>query len=265
MENNELKPQKKQTIGNFLAVPATQKFLEDNLKERRAEFVSNLLALCDNDKNLAECDPQKLMMCAMNATALNLPLNKNLGYACVIAYKGVPSFQIEYKGLIQLAIRTAAYEYINSCEVRHGEIERNKFTGEVKMLGEKPENKIIGYLASLKLKSGFKASVFMTNEQIEDHALRYSKMYQADKQYNSMKSKWSDQYERPKMAKKTVLKALLGTYGLITTEIARALENDSDSEYTTSTSRSNEYSNAEVLESNVPQQPDTSAPKEVDI
>ena len=60
-------------IGNFLTFPSTKKFLEDNLKEHRTEFVSNLLSLCDGDANLAECEPHRLMMCAMNATALLCP------------------------------------------------------------------------------------------------------------------------------------------------------------------------------------------------
>ena len=94
--------QKPTSIGNFLNFPNTQGFLEKSLKEKKTEFVSNLLALVDADPKLQECEPQRLMLCAMNATALNLPLNKNLGYAYIIPYNGVPQFQIGYKGLIQL-------------------------------------------------------------------------------------------------------------------------------------------------------------------
>jgi recombination protein RecT len=216
------------SIANFLSAPSTAKFLADTLAEKKPEFVSNLIAMCDADSNLAACDPAQLMKCAMNATALNLPLNKNLGYAYVIPYKGVPSFQIGYKGLIQLAIRTGAYKYINATEVREGEIRRNKITGEISYIGDNPQGKIVGYMAYLELMTGFTASLYMTEEEIESHALRFSKMYAADKQYKSAKSKWSDPDARPKMALKTVLKGLLGTYGLMTTEFARALESDSE-------------------------------------
>jgi len=236
------KPQTKVSIGNYLNFPNTQKFLTENLQDNKSEFVSNLIALSENDKNIAECDPKKLMMCAMNATALNLPLNKNLGYAYVIAYKGVPQFQIGYKGLIQLAIRTGAYEYLNAVEIREGEIKRNKFTGEVTILGEFPDNKIIGYLACLKLNSGFRASVYMTESQIEAHALRFSKSYQYDKKSNGSSSKWSDSEARPKMANKTVLKALLGTYGVMSTELGKALANDSDNE-----DNNSNFTDAEII------------------
>lgn len=249
-------PKKPTTIANFLNFPSTQKFLEDNLREKRGEFVSNLIALTEADSNLAACEPKALMMCAMNATALNLPLNKNLGFAYVIPYKGVPSFQIGYKGLIQLAIRTGAYEYLNACEIREGELQRNKITGEIKFMGDKPANKVVGYLAYLKLLSGFTASLYMTEEEIEQHALRFSKMYQADKQYGKMSSKWSDPAARPKMALKTTLKGLLGTYGMLTTEMAKAFEADGDTEGAGGF-RDN-IEDAEIIQQqDITQQPDT--------
>ena len=237
------------TIGNFLNFPQTQKFLDDNLGEKRGEFVSNLLAMCENDTSLSSCDPKQLMMCAMNATSLNLPLNKNLGYAYVIPYKGVPSFQIGYKGLIQLAIRTGAYEFLNACEIKEGEIERNKITGEIKFLGDKPSNKVVGYLAYLKLKSGFQASLYMSEEEIEQHALKYSTMYKYDKQNNKTSSKWSDKDVRPKMALKTVLKGLLGTYGVMTTDMVKAIEADNDNEVSYG---SRDIQEAEVIPQNEP-------------
>ncbi|HRA73430.1 MAG TPA: recombinase RecT [Flavobacterium sp.] len=241
---------KKVTIGNFLNFPNTQKFLEDNLKENRKEFVSNLLALCDGDPNLALCEPNKLMMCAMNATALNLPLNKNLGYAYIIPYKGVPSFQIGYKGLIQLALRSGQYKFLNATEVREGEISRNKFTGEIKFLGENEDAKIIGYMACLELNNGFRASLYMTEAEIEKHAMRFSKMYVADKQYKTRKSKWSDPDARPKMAIKTVLKGLLGTYGVLSTEMVKAFANDDDneSEPTKSNGRTGDIEEAVIVQ-----------------
>jgi recombination protein RecT len=202
--------------------------------------------MCDSDANLENCEPGALMKCAMNATSLNLSLNKNLGYAYVIIYNGIPSFQIGYLGFIQLAIRTGSYETINAVEVREGEIERNKFTGEMKFLGEKPENKIIGYVAYLKLKSGFSASLYMSEALIEEHAIRFSKMYQYDKKNGKSSSKWSDPLARPKMALKTVLKGLLHTYGLMSTELIKAYESESEDE-TPSNSNRNTFTETEVI------------------
>lgn len=218
------------TIGNFLNTPKTQKFLEDNLAEKKGEFVSNLLALCEADKNLAACDPKVLMMCAMNATALNLPLNRNLGFAYVIPYKNTPYFQIGYKGLIQLAIRTGMYKHLSAAEVREGEITRNKFTGEIRFNGEKPDAPVIGYMAFLELMSGFSASTYMSNDELEKHASRFSETYKSDKRNKTQISKWSDPDARPKMCIKTVLKSLLGMYGIMTTELQNAFDADGDGE-----------------------------------
>lgn len=248
-ENKTPAQVQKRTVAQFVNIPATQKFLEDNLQEKKGEFVSNLISLVESDTNLSKCDPKDLMMCAMNATALNLPLNKNLGFAYVIPYGDRPQFQIGYKGLIQLAIRTGAYKYINAVEVRDGEIDRNKFTGEMKFKGEKPENKVVGYVAYLELMTGFSASIYMTEAEIESHALRFSKMYQADRQYKTAKSKWSDPSSRPKMAMKTVLKMLLGTYGLMTTELIRAFESDGNEDEQIT---ARQFDEAEIVTQNEP-------------
>ena len=253
---------KKVSMANFLTFPSTIGFLEKNLKDNSKEFVSNLLSLCAGDANLAICDPQALMLCAMNATALNLPLNKNLGYAYIIPYKGIPSFQIGYKGLIQLALRTGQYRFLNACEVREGEILRNKFTGEIKYLGENSNAKVIGYMACLELMNGFQASLYMNEIEIENHAIRFSKMYASDKQYSSRKSKWSDLDARPKMAIKTVLKGLLGTYGIMSTEMANAIGNDNENEVE---SDNKGFRNADIPEAVIVQDDAETQPEKVKI
>jgi len=234
------------SIANFLSFDKTKKFLDDTLKEKRSEFVSNLIALTDSDSNLQICEPAALMKCAMNAVALNLPLNKNLGYAYVIAYKGVPSFQIGYKGFVQMALRTEMYEFFNAVEIREGEMTRNKITGEIKFHGENPSGKIVGYVAYLKLKSGFQASLYMSEEQIESHARKFSKSYQYDISQGKKSSKWSDPDVRLKMALKTVLKGLLSTYGVMSTELQKAFENDSHQEEEEETTTFREVTEKEV-------------------
>lgn len=250
------------SLANFLNAPSTANFLKETLAEKKSEFVSNLIALCDADPKLAQCEPAQLMKCAMNATSLNLPLNKNLGYAYVIAYKGIPSFQIGYKGLIQLAIRTGQYKFINATEIREGEIRHNKITGEVIFNGEKPDAPVVGYMSYLELVNGFTASLYMTEEQIEQHALRFSQTYKNDKQYKSSTSKWSDSLARPTMCKKTVLKLLLGTYGLMTTEFAKALDSDNDDEVSTSGHR---FEEAEIVQQPEPTEERSDEPKRMEI
>ncbi|EGD33304.1 recombinase RecT [Capnocytophaga sp. oral taxon 338] len=221
-------------LGNFLNQANTADFLTKTLGARKSEFVSNLLAISDADKNLSQCDPSEVMKCAMNATALNLPLSKNLGYAYVIPYKDWktqevhPQFQIGYKGFVQLAIRSGQYRTINTCEVREGEIKRNKFTGHTEFLGENPEGKVIGYLAYIELQNGFQQSLYMTLEQVQEHVSKYSKSG-IDKDTKEFKGIWRNEFDT--MAKKTVLKLLLNRFGVLSVEMQQAIEKDqADSE-----------------------------------
>jgi hypothetical protein len=219
--------EKKISISNFLNTPKTAVFLEQTLGKRKSEFVSNLISISETDKNLSKCSQGELMKCALNATALNLPLNKNLGYAYVIAYnikqpdgtsKMTPQFQMGYKGFIQLAIRSGQYKTINTCEVREGEIKRNKFTGHIEFLGENPDGEVIGYLAYIELLNGFQQSLYMSIEQVQYHAKKFSKTF------NSYDSVWRKDFDA--MAKKTVLKLLLNRYGVLSVEMQNAIEKD---------------------------------------
>lgn len=218
----------KVSISKFFANENTSNFLQQQLGAKKSEFVSNVIAITDADASLQQCEPAELMKCAMNATALNLPLNKNLGYAYVIAYnsrqkdgsyKMIPQFQMGYKGFIQLAIRSGQYKTINTCEVREGEIKRNKFTGHTEFLGENPEGEIVGYLAYIELMNGFQQSLYMTEEQVRAHAKKYSKNF--DKYGTGL---WREEFDL--MAKKTVLKLLLNRYGVLSVEMQKAIIND---------------------------------------
>lgn len=225
----------KQSIGNFLNFPATKNFLEETLQDKKGEFVSNLLALVSADDLLKECDPKELMMVAINATALNLPLNKNLGYAYVIPYKNKkkgtvePQFQIGTKGFKQLAMRSGYYETMNNCVIRENELNFNKFTGEYSFGKENPEGKIVGYFAFFKLLNGYTKSLYMTVAEMEAHAVKYVPLYRTDKAKGTKLSKWITD-ERESMCLKTVIKLLLSREGMLSTDMAKAIDSDSDSD-----------------------------------
>lgn len=253
------------TLGNFLNQKATADFLTKTLGTRKSEFVSNLLALSDSNKELLQCDNTELMKCALNATALNLPLNKNLGYAYVIAYKDWktqevhPQFQMGYKGFIQLAIRSGQYRTINTCEVREGEIKRNKFTGHTEFLGENPEGKVIGYLAYIELQNGFQQSLYMSLEQVKEHVSKYSQSG-IDKNTKEFKGVWKNEFDA--MAKKTVLKLLLNRYGVLSVEMQNAIEKDQadDNGQYIDNNQGRMVIDAEIVEQNEPTEPQAVPP-----
>lgn len=84
-------------------------------------------------------------------------------------------------------------------------------------------------------------------------------MYQYDKRNGKKSSKWSDELARPKMALKTVLKGLLGTYGILSPELVNAYENDNETEFVSNSNRT--FTDVEAIVQDEPQ----TEPKKVQI
>jgi recombination protein RecT len=224
------------TFNQTITSPSTQKYLDDLLHERKGQFVSNLTALVANNANLQECEPFTLMFAALKATALNLPIEPSLGMAHVIPYKnkkrGVTEaqFQIGYKGFQQLALRTGQYKHINTTEVRQGEIgKRNRLTGEsdwnwIDDEAKRLETPIIGYVNYFCLLNGFESTFYMSKEEMNAHALRYSQTYKSTISYVKEQSKWTTDFDA--MALKTVIKLNLSKNGVLSTELQDAIRAD---------------------------------------
>lgn len=211
----------KKDFNTFLESDKIKKQFDEVLKENRASFLASLLDLYGGDKKLQECNQSAIVMEALKAASLKLPINKSLGHAWIVAYKGVPTFQIGYKGLIQLAMRTGYYKFLNADIIYEGEYRsKNKLTGEFDLNGEAKSDTVIGFFAHLELCNGFSKTIYMTKEQIEAWGKKYSPSYG----YSS--SPWKKEFD--KMGIKTVLKNLLSTWGYVSIEMADAMENDAD-------------------------------------
>lgn len=220
-------------FNQMITSPSTQKYLTDLLHERMGVFVNNLTAIVANNSNLQECDPYTLMFAALKGTALNLPLDPALGMAHVIPYKNKKrgiveaQFQIGYKGFQQLALRTGQYKRINTTEVREGEIgKRNRLTGEIEFNfiendEERLKTPIIGYVNYFRLLNGFESTFYMSKEEMEAHAMRYSQTYRSSDSYIKEQSKWTTDFDS--MAEKTVVKLNLSKNGVLSTELQEAI------------------------------------------
>ena len=199
----------------------TKKLFASVLKENAGAFIASLIDLYNTDTYLQACAPQAVLGEALKAASLKLPINKQLGFAYIVPYKSkgisLPQFQIGYKGLIQLAMRTGAYKHINAGEVYEGEFKgSDKLTGEIDISGEAASDKIIGYFAYIETTNGFKKAMYWSKEKVTTHAKKYSKSY------NSQSSAWSTNFDE--MATKTVLRNLLSHYGYMSVEMAAAFE-----------------------------------------
>lgn len=208
-----------------------QSYLTQVLGEKKSSFVNNITALVANDAKLQECKPMSLIYAGIKATALDLPLDQNLGFAYVIPYKcktGTEAqFQMGYKGFIQLAIRTGQFHTINVTEVVDGEIaSENLITGEIQFVRakERTTKPVVGYVAFFSLLNGFSKMLYMSVEDIKAHAKRYSQTFSSSKDWVRESSKWTTDFDA--MAKKTVLKLLLNRYAPLSVEMRSAVVSD---------------------------------------
>lgn len=210
-----------QMMNSILGSDATKKLLQETCKENAGAFAASILDIYTNDKQLQKYDPKLVFLEAMKAASLKLPINKNLGFAWIVPYKNVPTFQIGYKGYVQLAIRTGKYKYINAGKVYDGEIKSfNKISGEVDLSGEPKSDEVIGYFAYIETKDGYSKCLYWTKKQVIDHAQRYSMSYRSGNKI------WVDNFDE--MAMKTVLRYLLNHWGIMSTEMIESFNKDSD-------------------------------------
>ena len=204
-----------------LGAESVRKQFENALNENAGAFVASVIDLYSSDNYLQKCDPNKVVMEALKAATLKLPINKQLGFAYIVPYKNVPQFQIGYKGYIQLAMRTGQYKYLNSGTVFEGvNVASDLLTGATTFSGEPTSNKPQGYFAHLELINGFSKTVYMPKDDVIAHAKQYSASYKFDN------SAWKTNFDE--MAEKTVIRRLLSKFGFLSTEMITALTSDSD-------------------------------------
>lgn len=204
-------------MGSILNADSTKKLLQNTLKENAGAFSASILDLYSTDTTLQKCNPEAVFRECLKAASLKLPINKQLGFAYVVPFKGNPQFQIGYKGLVQLALRTGAYKHINAGTVLEGEYKgRVKLTGEIDISGEAISDKVVGYFAYIETINGFKKAMYWSKEEVAAHAERYSQSYK------SSYSPWKTNFDE--MATKTVLRNLINHYGIMSIEIVNAFE-----------------------------------------
>ncbi|NBL01099.1 MAG: recombinase, partial [Erysipelotrichia bacterium] len=189
-------------------------------------FVANISSVVANNSTLQKCEPASILTAGFQAESLNLPLNQSLGYAYVVPYGDKAQFQVGYKGLIQLAIRSGQYTDIDTFTIKDGEYKgRDKNTGRpifefIEDDGVAESKEVIGYMATFTLLNGFTKQLYWSKEKTTKHAKQYSKSFGN----GSRTDLWSNQFDL--MAMKTVLKQLLSKYGLLSVELQQALEAD---------------------------------------
>ena len=226
MSNNPA-VQKAINIKAFLQLPATQKKIQELVDKNSASFATSIMQIVNSNPMLLNAEPMSIFNAACMAATLNLPINNNLGFAYLVPYKNSKTghveaqFQLGYKGFIQLAQRSGQFERLVSLPVYKDQlIEKDLIKGFKFNWSIDPDEKEqpIGFYAYFKLINGFTAELYMSREQIDKHAKRYSQSYRKNS------GVWADNYEQ--MALKTVTKLLLSRQAPLSIEMQKAVLSD---------------------------------------
>ena len=189
-------------------------------------YIQSAITAVQANDLLLQCTPRSIFSSALRAATLRLSCDPAIGHAWLVPYKnnkkGIyeAQFQAGWRGVQHMALRTGKYRYINVGPVYEGEeVVVDRITGSLKIEGGVTSpKKEKGLIASFALHSGLQKSIYMTNEEMEEHGKRYSKGY------NKADGIWMT--NKPAAYHKTILLKLLRTYGYLDPSDAAILDDE---------------------------------------
>ena len=226
------------------------------------KFVSSLCSVVAMNPTLRECDYASVLSAALYATSQNLSLSPALGQCYLVPFKDkkkgmIATLIVGWKAYIQLATRTGYYDRIHVIEIKEGElIKADPILDEyvfapIQDPEKREQAKTIGYYAYFKYNErsgGFSKGLYWSKEKMLHHADRYSQAfhlkavkssdpskervsyadYEAGKYPKTDEWKYSSFWykEFDEMAKKTMIRQLIGKWGLTSSDFLQAYEAD---------------------------------------
>lgn len=236
MTNQVQHQQNKQTpaLKTFFESANVQNKIKELVGKNAATFATSVMQIANSNAMLKTADPMSIFNAACMAATLNLPLQNGLGFAYIVPFrnnkekKTEAQFQIGYKGFIQLAQRSGQFKRLVALPVYKKQLIKKDFINGFEFDWEKEpeEGELpIGYYAYFKLMNEFSAELYMTHEEINAHAKKYSQTYRTylDKKAKGQwaQSVWAENFEA--MALKTVTKLLLSKQAPLSVEMQQAV------------------------------------------
>lgn len=228
MENNQNQLATIQMYGKSEEV--TARFADAVGESSAGAYIQSALLAVAQSPQLLACTPQSIMASALRAATIQLFCEPSLGHAYLVPFRNksgnyTATLIIGYKGLYQLALRTRQYRFVDVYPIFEGEdVETDRVTGKVSIVGNKRSQKIIGWLGGFRLNNGFEKFLYMTVEEIHAHGKRYSRGYEKPD------GAWKTNAQE--MEKKTVLRLLLSRFGYMDPKAMAVISTDADSEDT---------------------------------
>ena len=237
----------------FSAVISTPKYVDLINRtlgdpNRAKRFIASITSAVAVNPALQDCTPNTILAGALLGESLNLSPSPQLGQFYLVPFKNKKAgatdaqFILGYKGYIQLALRTGQYRRLNVVAVKEGElISYNAFSEELVCNWIEDEErraglKTVGYAARFEYMNGFEKVLYWSKEKMLAHADRYSAAFSAAaaKRVESGEIPASEMWKYSSfwykdfdgMAMKTMLRQIIGKWGIMSSEIETAFEKD---------------------------------------
>ncbi len=231
----------KKTFSAYLTNDAVKNKINQVIGSKEGvKFIANLISLVSNNPAIAQCEHGTILSSALLGESLKLSPSPQLGHYYIVPFKDndkngnlkriVATFQLGYKGYIQLAMRSGNYKDLDVIEIREGEYKgKDKSSGKavIEFIEDDEEREslpIVGYFAYFELLNGFKKSLYWSKTKMQNHAQKYSQSYRTDLKNNWHYSFWSKDFDA--MAFKTMLRQLISKWGILSVEFQTAMAND---------------------------------------
>lgn len=261
--NNSLqKSQKRLGIGSYLTGDAVKQRINQVIGGKDGQrFISAVVSAVQTNPALQECTNQSILSAALLGESLKLSPSPQLGQYYMVPFNDkergkVAQFQLGYKGYIQLAIRSGQYKKLNVLAIKDGEL--IKFDPlneeiEVKLIEDEEAREAaetIGYYAMFEYTNGFRKAIYWSKKKMLAHADKYSQAFSANggtvktRYGEKTKVSYSDYVAGnfdPKdawmyssfwykdfdgMAYKTMLRQLISKWGIMSIDMASAIDAD---------------------------------------
>jgi recombination protein RecT len=261
--NNSLqKSQKRLGIGSYLTGDAVKQRINQVIGGKDGQrFISAVVSAVQTNPGLQECTNQSILSAALLGESLKLSPSPQLGQYYMVPFNDrergkVAQFQLGYKGYIQLAIRSGQYKKLNVLAIKDGEL--IKFDPlneeiEVKLIEDEEQREAaetIGYYAMFEYTNGFRKAIYWSKKKMLAHADKYSQAFSANggtvktRYGEKTKVSYSDYVAGnfdPKdawmyssfwykdfdgMAYKTMLRQLISKWGIMSIDMASAIDAD---------------------------------------
>lgn len=261
--NNSLqKSQKRLGIGSYLTGDAVKQRINQVIGGKDGQrFISAVVSAVQTNPGLQECTNQSILSAALLGESLKLSPSPQLGQYYMVPFNDkergkVAQFQLGYKGYIQLAIRSGQYKKLNVLAIKDGELVKFDPLNEeieVKLIEDEEQREAattIGYYAMFEYTNGFRKAIYWSRNKMLTHADKYSQAFSKDG--GTVKTKYGEKKKvsyadylagnyDPKdawmyssfwykdfdgMAYKTMLRQLISKWGIMSIDMASAIDAD---------------------------------------